>query len=150
MPHMLLYHCNAGYPLVDESAEVFVSQSSMRARDAEAQAGLPDWNRGAPPASGFKEQVYIHAPIAEAGGWAAAGIGNASLQRGFTVQFRPEELPACFSWRMLAPRIYVLAVEPANCPTIQGRIAARTAGTLPMLQPGESVEYHLRFLFASS
>lgn len=148
VPHMLLYHCNAGYPLLDETAEVFVSQSSMRPRDENARAGLQDWNRGGLPAAGFKEQVFVHTPAADTGGWAAAGVRNASLQRAFTVQYRPEELPVCFSWRMLAPRTYVMAIEPANCPTVEGRIAAREAGTLPMLQPGESVEYHLRFTFS--
>ena len=147
VPHMLLYHCNAGYPLVDENAEVVLSQSAMEPRDDDARRGLSQWNRGAPPQRGFKEQVFIHTPKADGDGWSVAGVRNASLGRGFAVHFRPDELQACFSWRMLAPRTYVLAVEPANCPTIQGRIAAQAAGTLPLLQPGETREYHVRFVF---
>jgi hypothetical protein len=38
-----------------------------------------------------------------------------------------------------------MAAEPANCPTIEGRIEAERRGTLPMLEPGESREYELQF-----
>lgn len=43
VPHMLLYHCNGGFPLLDESSELHVSQSSMRPRDAGAEKGLNEW-----------------------------------------------------------------------------------------------------------
>jgi hypothetical protein len=149
MPHMLLYHCNAGYPLLDEHTEAFVSHRSMRARDAAAEAGIAEWNRGGPPQPGFHEQVFIHEPEAVHDGWAVAGFRNAALGggMGFAVHYRPEQLPACFSWRMLGARTYVMAVEPANCPTIEGRVAAAKAGKLPLIAPVGSLEYQLRFEF---
>lgn len=147
VPHMLLYHCNAGYPLVDARAEVHVSHLSVRPRDAIAEAGLPLWNKGGVPDPDFAEQVFIHKPRADDDGWATAGIYNPTYAGGigFAVHYRPEQLPACFSWRMLGTRTYVLAVEPANCSTIEGRIAARDNGTLPYLASGESRTYDLRF-----
>jgi hypothetical protein len=42
-----------------------------------------------------------------------------------TVRYRPDQLPALMPWRMLGVRTYVMAMEPANCPTIEGRTAAR-------------------------
>ncbi|MEO9171290.1 MAG: DUF4432 family protein [Candidatus Baltobacteraceae bacterium] len=147
VPHMVLYHCNAGYPLVSERAQVFISQSSMRARDAAALAGIDCWNTGGAPDPDFIEQVFIHEPQAIAEGWAVAAVCNEALDGGlgFAVHFRPEQLGACFSWRMLGTRAYVLAVEPANCAQVEGRIAAARAGTLPFLEPGESRTYDLRF-----
>lgn len=147
VPHMLLYHCNAGYPLVDERAEVFVSHSSMRARDAAAEAGLRDWNKGGAPDPNFMEQVFIHEPLANDEGWAIAGVRNPEYAggTGFAVHYRPDQLAACISWRMLGTRTYALAVEPSNCPTIEGRVAAAANGTLPYLAPGESRTYDLRF-----
>jgi hypothetical protein len=38
---------------------------------------------------------------------------------------------------------YVLGLEPANCSGIAGRAAARKAGDLPYLAPGESRRYAL-------
>jgi uncharacterized protein DUF4432 len=147
VPHMLLYHCNAGYPLLDEHTRLFISQKGVRGRDARSQAALSDWDRGGLPDGGFKEQVFCHDVRAADDGWAVARFTNAELANGvgLAVHFRPEQLPACFSWRMLGVRTYVMAVEPANCPTIEGRIAARSAGTLPFLQPHESKTYELVF-----
>jgi hypothetical protein len=151
VPHMLLYHCNAGYPLVDEHAEVYVSHDSVEPRDDVSRAALGVWNRGGPPLRNFHEEVFVHTPRAEANGWARAGIRNRKLRGGvgFTVRYRPEQLCVCFSWRMLGVRTYVLSVEPANCPTIEGRLEARRRGTLPMIEPGESREYDLEFSFTS-
>lgn len=147
VPHMILYHCNAGYPLVGEDLELLMSQTSMRPRDAEAARGLAVWNKGGLPEAHFKEQVFIHSPQANEDGWCFATFRNPAVARSLTVHFRPEQLRACFSWRMLGEGTYVMAVEPANCVTIEGRIAAAEAGTLPFLQPGETREYDLRFSF---
>lgn len=146
-PHMLLYHCNAGFPLLDEHTEVFASVSSTTPRDAQAAKGLALWNRGDTPTGGFHEQVFIHTPACGDVGWAVAAIANRHLRAGlgFAVHYKPAQLPALFSWRMLGVKNYVMAVEPANCPTIEGRIVAQERGTLPFLEPGEAREYDLRF-----
>jgi hypothetical protein len=149
VPHMLLYHCNAGFPLLDDDTEITVTHRSFHPRDDAARAGIAVWNRGGPPQSDFKEQVFIHEPLADDEGWARAGASNARLDGGrgvaLTVRYRPVQLPALITWRMLGVKTYVMAVEPANCPTIGGRLAARERGTLPFLEPGESREYDVRF-----
>lgn len=149
VPHMLLYHCNAGYPLLDESTRVSITQRAMRPRDEQARAGLAVWNRGGPPDPHFKEQVFIHEAQAQDDGWAVARIENAKVNVALTIRFRTDTLPWCFSWRMLGTRTYVMAVEPANCETIEGRIAARQRGTLPMIEAGEKRDYQVEFLFAA-
>jgi galactose mutarotase-like enzyme len=148
-PHMLLYHCNAGFPLLDDEAELSVTHHAIRPRDDEARAALAVWNRGGPPQSGFKEQVFIHEPRAGDDGWAHASVCNERLDGGrgvaLTIRYRPEQLPAFVTWRMLGVKTYVMALEPANCPTIEGRTAARERGTLPFLEPGETRHYELEF-----
>lgn len=150
-PHMILYHCNAGYPLLDEETIWSVSQTSVTPRDAEAAKGLSVWNRGGAPVAAFREQVFIHEPSADQHGWAHAVATNPRLLGGTSlrVAFRPRQLPALFTWRMLGYGTYVMAAEPANCPTVQGRVQAKSDATLPMLDPGEAREYELRFEVAS-
>ncbi|HVA27971.1 MAG TPA: DUF4432 family protein [Candidatus Baltobacteraceae bacterium] len=74
---------------------------------------------------------------------------NARLDAGrgvsLTLRYRPDQLPALMTWRMLGVGTYVMAMEPANCPTIEGRTAARDLGTLPFLEPGETRQYDLEF-----
>jgi hypothetical protein len=148
-PHMLLYHCNAGFPLLDVETELSVTHRSMRPRDTEARAGLGVWNRGGPPQSDFKEQVFVHEPLADDDGWARCEFANAGLDGGrgvaLALRYRPDQLPALMTWRMLGTQTYVMAMEPANCRTIEGRIAARKLGTLPYLEPGETRDYDLEF-----
>jgi hypothetical protein len=148
-PHMILYHCNAGFPLLDDEMELSVTHRAIRPRDDAARAGLAVWNRGGPPQSDFKEQVFIHETCAGDDGWARASASNARLDGGrgvsLTVRYRPDQLPALMTWRMLGTQTYVMAMEPANCPTIEGRTAARERGTLPFLEPGETLQYELEF-----
>ncbi|MDQ6930512.1 MAG: aldose 1-epimerase family protein [Candidatus Eremiobacteraeota bacterium] len=148
-PHMMLYHCNMGFPLLDVNSELHVSHRSISPRDACAKAAMQDWNRGGKPDTSFAEQVFIHEPVACADGYARAIMVNRSLDDGrgiaLSVRFDPAQLPALFTWRMLGVRTYVMGIEPANCPTIAGRLEAGTRGTLPFLEPGESRTYELFF-----
>ncbi len=99
-PHMLLYHCNAGYPLLDERSELRVSSRGVEPRDDEAARGLDRWFRGGPPQAGFKEQVFIHDPVGDEHGDAVARFFNPELLdgRGLTliVCFGLLTLPAFF------------------------------------------------------
>ncbi len=144
-PHMMLYHCNAGYPLLDARSELQVTSSEVTPRDDVARAGLAHWNKGGEPAADFAEQVFVHRPVAISDGLAEVTFGNPELAVTLAIRFDVAELPAFFNWRMLGVKTYVMGMEPANCPTIEGRIAANAAGTLPFLAPGETREYHLSF-----
>jgi hypothetical protein len=87
---------------------------------------------------GFREQVYIH----RAGTDRTATVTNRARGLRFTLRYS-DTLPALFEWKMTATQHYVLGLEPANTPEIQGREAARAAGRLPRLEPGESVGYRV-------
>ncbi|GAC1543521.1 MAG: aldose 1-epimerase family protein [Vulcanimicrobiaceae bacterium] len=148
-PHMVLYHCNGGFPILDERSRLYVSHASVTPRDAEAARGFDAWDRGGSPQPGFKEQVFVHAPIAGADGRAVAALWNPTLRGGrglgLAIRFDPRQLPGFFTWRMLGHGTFVMGLEPANCPTIEGREEAGRRGTLPFLEPGESRTYELEF-----
>jgi hypothetical protein len=152
VPHMLLYHCNAGYPLLDEHTVWTIDAAATKPRDADAAAALDVWMDGGMPQADFREQVFVHEPRADGDGWARATATNPDLLGGssLTIAFRPEQLPALFTWRMLGYGTYVMAAEPANCAEVRGRKAAEAAGVLPMLAPGEERRYELRFEVAGS
>ena len=73
-----------------------------------------------------------------------ASVGTAGTRKGSS-KHRPDPFPALVTWHMLGVKIYVTAIEPANCPTIEGRTAARGRGTRPFLEPDETHEYELEF-----
>jgi hypothetical protein len=146
-PHMVLYHCNVGSPMLDEDTYWRVEASKSKPRDEVAAKAMNLRFRGGAPQADFAEQVFEHTPLADADGWSRAVAVNDRLQGGLalTIAYRPAQLPALFTWRMLGYGTYVMAAEPANCTNVRGRIAARQDATLPMLEPGETREYELRF-----
>jgi hypothetical protein len=144
-PHMVLYHCNLGWPLVDEGAEIVVPGAQTSARDEVAARGLASWSSPGPPQAGFREQVFRHdlPTSGTASGTATAAVRNPRLGLELEIEVSADTLPHCYQWTMTGTGTYVLALEPANCAGIDGRRAAAEAGILESLGPGESRRYRL-------
>jgi hypothetical protein len=147
-PHMVLYHVNLGWPLLDENATLHIPSTDVLPRDADARAGVHEWDTFAPPTHPFPEQVFRHR-LPDDTGEVRAVLTNPRLGLSLTLAFDSAELPHLFQWKMLGSGTYVLGLEPANTPVIEGRAAARRAGALPVLEPGESRRYRLTFRAAA-
>jgi Domain of unknown function (DUF4432) len=119
---------------------VDIPHATVTPRDADAEEGFGHQYDIGAPVRGFREQVYIH----EVGADRYASVTNKQRGLRFTLRFS-ETLPALFEWKMTATQHYVLGLEPANTREIGGRAAARGAGLLPGLEPGQTVSYRLSF-----
>jgi len=149
-PHMMLYHFNFGFPLMD--AETSVTFPSTLVVPREKGLPLDGIDRWQAPEEGYAERVYYHEDLkTDAAGRASVKIRNPAFPlaggRGTTplevdLCWSAETLPRCVQWRMPAAGVYVLGVEPANC-HVEGRTAERKRGTLITLSPGETVTYEL-------
>jgi hypothetical protein len=138
-PHMLLYHVNAGFPVVDEGAEVLVPAVTAEAR---GEHPLEGYRTLAGPAAGFVEQVFEHENAAEPGGTVPVAVVNRPLGLGLYEVYRLDQLPFHFMWRMLGEGTYVVGIEPCTNRT-GGRLDARERGELIELDAGESRHYRL-------
>src|SRR5581483_8221493 len=141
-PHMMLYHCNFGFPVVSPDSELRLAEESVRPRDAAAEKGLGAQNRFEPPQLDYPEQVFFHKPRPDADGMARAAIVNRALGYGGYVKWRVAELPYMGQWKLMQAGEYVCALEPANYWETP-RAKLRQEGRLKVLQPGERVEYQL-------
>lgn len=138
-PHMLLYHVNAGFPVVDEGSELLVPATAVEPRGDHPVEGYRTF---AGPAPLYVEQVFEHELAAEPGGTVPVAIVNRALGLGVYEVFRLAELPHHFVWRMLGEGTYVVGIEPStNRPA--GRLDARARGELIELGAGESRSYDL-------
>ena len=63
-PHLILYHCNLGFPLVSEHTRLMVDVEDTIPRDADAVVGLDQWSEFQAPTPGYSEQVFRHVPRA--------------------------------------------------------------------------------------
>ena len=144
-PHMLLYHCNLGYPLVDEGAELYwkgETRSRGGAQDDAVFAGGHDCHRGQPPLpahAGAGEACGFIRPEAEFDGRCHAGVRNLRLGLSLDIEFDKNQLPCLANWQHWGRGEYVTGLEPGtHFPVGQG--AARRDGNLILLEPGEPGE----------
>lgn len=143
-PHMILYHCNFGFPLLAPEAELIINSHSFSPRDVDARQGMAEYNRFQTPTPGYAEQVFYHQQACDNAGDVRVALANRQLDGGLGVylRYRKDTLPQFVQWKQMGYGGYVLGLEPANC-LVNGRAAAREDGTLPILQAGEVRHYQL-------
>ena len=140
-PHMMLYHVNLGFPVVDANSRVAAPSLRVTPRDAHAAEAVASYAECAPPRAGVAERVYYH-DLADVNGKTMAGITNPDLDFGTYIAYRKTELPVLVQWKMMGKGHYVMGLEPATN-YAGGRGPERAAGRLRMLKPGETATYDL-------
>lgn len=141
--HMIMYHANFGWPLVEKGATFSVPSSSIEPRDVVAASGIDRWSEFEDPTPGRRDEVYLHHFYE--GGVTHARLENSRIGVALDIQFDLRQLPWLCEWKFMSEDSYVLGIEPVNTPTMISRAHAREKGVLPVLAPGESVTYELRF-----
>lgn len=144
-PHMILYHMNVGWPLVDAGTQVDIPSCSVTPRDEVSEPGVSAWNMIEPPTANWQEQVYRH-DFGEAKK-VYTKVKNLQPALEFELVFESSQLPHLYQWKMMGKGNYVLGLEPSNCKNIFDRAAAREAEELPRLLPGQKKEYMLTLGF---
>ena len=145
-PHMLLYHFNFGWPLLDEGSEFLAPiREIVHAIHALRDQGTGYRTQG-PPQADFSEQVYQHDVVAGEGGMASALLINPRLGRGglaVRLDYDRAALPCLIEWQCLQSGLYVLGIEPSTNHLL-GRSFAEARGELIELQHGEVRRYRTR------
>ena len=154
-PHAWLYHCNLGYPLVDEGASLIYGGTGWLYDSRPENLPRPDGEqvkRIPAPDAGFSgpgEQV-VTASSEEIDGMVHVGLINDQLPLGVEFNYRAEALPGFANWLHFGPRgSYVTAIEP-----FMGSLFGRDGDDHPtanlMLDPGESRQYELKITVHST
>lgn len=147
-PHHWLYHCNLGFPLLDEGARlVFRGKASLH------------WSRGPDTGDAWRTEKRLSAPLPQHAGGGERGfvldvpagpggtchVGLINERRGIGVEmtYEKEQLPRLAHWQHLGPRgSYVVGIEPFygslhHAPTDPHPLTAAS------LAPGEARMYDL-------
>jgi hypothetical protein len=145
-PHMLLYHYNFGYPLLDEGAELLVpSRRIVHAVHGDLHAQGVGHRLQGPPKADFREQVYEHDVVAGPDGTASALLINPALGAGFGIRLDYDRavLPCLIEWQCLQSGLYVLGIEPSTNHVL-GRKFAEERGELIVLEHADERRYRTR------
>jgi len=139
-PLEILYHCNMGYPLLDENAEISIPSTEIVARNDYAKKGITDCLKVEKPQKDYEEMCFYHTLH----GQTEVSIFNPKIKKGLKISYDTNELGYFTQWKMMGEYDYVMGLEPGNC-LPDGRNVMREKGKLEFLAPGEEKVIHLKF-----
>jgi hypothetical protein len=147
-PHMLLYHCNFGWPLVDEGTDILWNGPWKPRDESKARIFTKDNNFRKVPApiqehDGSGEEVGLIDISGDQNGQCVCGLHNKQLGIAVALRFNKKQLPWLINWQHWGKGEYVTGIEPSTNPLI-GQAKAREQNELIMLQPGEKRSYDLK------
>jgi Domain of unknown function (DUF4432) len=143
-PHMLLYHINLGWPLLDAGTRFVAPIARTPWFTDSVREQRVSYQRFPPPQPGFVEQVYEHELVAGPGGELAVAVVNERLGLGLQLSWSAAELPCFFEWLHLREGAYAIGLEPSTH-HVGGEDAARADGSMIWLEPGAGRSYHTTF-----
>jgi Domain of unknown function (DUF4432) len=147
-PAPVLYHVNFGSPFWSQGAWLEGPGGDVLARDADAEVGLPTWDRAPELQPHVPEWAFEHVlPDASPGEWPSFRIYSPHTGVRCTVEWDASTLPRAHQWIHPASNINVLGIEPCNC-SVRGRAFDRAEGRLPVLAPDEARTTRLKITFA--
>ena len=120
----LAYHCNFGYPLVDEGTRI---------------VGVPEQDAGVWAPVHTTEEECIS--VKHEGDYGFAGIENG--ERGVYLTYKRDTLPEFLIWKMLGESDYVVGLEPRT--TVHGGENIEKNGKYYKLKPFEEYKTYLKF-----
>jgi Domain of unknown function (DUF4432) len=148
--HMLLYHINVGFPIVDEGSELVapiagppgVPSGLPTDKNETAQPG--EYTRFVAPQKDWLLQGFELRMSAGSDGRVPVAIVNPKFGKGglaVYVIYDSRQLPKYLEWRMMGEGQYAVGIEP--CTNSFGREQVRQVGEMIVLQPGERRLYDL-------
>jgi len=131
--HVMLYHFNLGYPLLDEHATLTGSWSPALLADFAAHPAVA--------VDDARESFEVDRPDCPADGWGHVGLGNARLAGGcaLDIAYSAATLPALGLWRAYQSGVYALGLEPLT--GIEPDGGYQGPGTPHYLEPGATRAY---------
>lgn len=145
-PLMVLYHCNMGFPVVDDGSELLAVINNMEPRDDDAADGADIFDTFEAPTANYTEQCFYIDHDKDVNDKVNVALVNRKFDNdkgiGVYLSYHKKEMPYYTQWKMMGKGEYVVGMEPGNC-IPEGRTSARKRGALKTLQPGEKQKFHL-------
>lgn len=146
-PHMILYHTNFGFPLINEKTEFIAPIKKTRIVNEE---NISEGTKYSAPQLDFPDQLFYFDVAAREDGLTKYAVINRNLNEGnglgISIEYSKKVLPNLLEWKKLDKAHYVVEIGPTNgMYPAGGRKMEREQGTLKFLQPGEKVKYKIGF-----
>ena len=113
-PHMLLYHINLGWPLLDEGARFVAPVTGILAANMAPQTQQAGYRQQSGPRTRFVQQVFDLAYKADEQGQVPVALVNDRLSLGFAYTFDSNVFPCLHQWQGFGEGVYGFGIEPAT------------------------------------
>lgn len=157
MEHMLVYHMNFGFPLLDDNTvfnapvnqvdpwdvtwDQMVGKQISLAINEVSEREIESYNTFDLPQQKYLNRVYSLTMQPDDNGEVIVALTN-TRKIGVYLKYDMLPLPEFTLWKMLQYGSYVVGIEPGNCRQ-GGRAAERRRGTIKMIEPGEQIVYEM-------
>ena len=141
-PLMFVYHCNPGFPLLDEGTRVTINSTLSTEWLEDKEIGPEVYATTAAPIEEMHDDVYVHRVKADDDGNGKVGLLNDKLGLGVYWKFPQAEVPIVSQWQHFHRGTYVTGIEPGNV-SMLGRAWNRKNGTLQYIEPEEVRDFHM-------
>jgi hypothetical protein len=139
-PHLLLYHINIGWPLLEAGARFVAPIRGTFAANVPRESQQAGWRTQIDPASRFVQQVFDHDAVADANGRVPAALVNDRIGLGFLVDYDARQFICLQQWQAFGEGVYGFGIEPAT--TRWGnRADAMRRDEIAWLEHGETRSY---------
>jgi hypothetical protein len=139
-PHMLLYHINVGWPVLDAGARFVAPIRRTLAANMPRELQQAGYRTQGAPGPRFVQQVFDHEAVADAGGRVPAALINDALGLGFLVDYDARRFRCLQQWQALGEGVYGIGIEPVTSHW-GGREDAARRGEIDWLEHGEERLY---------
>ena len=143
-PLMLLYHCNMGYPFLDENCRLYVPSVKVTGREEFSEEHVDGWDRIDSPKDNEPEYVFIHEMKTDENLDTMVLVANHEQNIGLVIEFNQKNLPYFMEWKSMASGDYVLGLEPSNS-SVYGKPYHVEHDSVHYLQPFEKETNVLKF-----
>ncbi len=145
--HMILYHTNFGFPLLDNKTSFIIPSKKITAFNEYSAENIDSCKCSSAPDSDSQGDIFYYDLASDNNGRTEFAVINPEINNGegiaLSFEYNKDALSNLLEWKFCRRGYYVTELGPANC-HVAGRAAEREAGTLKFLKPGESMEYRLK------
>lgn len=147
-PFCLLYHCNMGYPLLDEDSQIVIPGKIVGSPAEYPAFEYEQALKMEKPDADYVERCFFY-DVDSNNDKSRVGIFSKNIGSGVVIEYDKTVLEGFCEWKMMGKHDYVLGLEPGNNPPLMVSGMAEK-GVLKFIEPEQTIKTGITLRFTES